>query len=91
MRPASVAYDAGGDLFIADTARNQVFEISVGGTVTVVAGLHVDGATDADVHILVENCDRVIEQLIGGPLAAAFVPGAHQHGEAELAEGPSNS
>lgn len=43
MRPASVAYDAAGDLFIADTARNQVFEISVGGAVTVVAGTGTQG------------------------------------------------
>jgi hypothetical protein len=37
---------------------------TLGCTVTVVAGLHVDGATDADVHILVDNCDRAIEQLL---------------------------
>ena len=38
MRPVGVAYDAAGDLFIADANRNQVVEISVGGAVTVVAG-----------------------------------------------------
>ena len=43
MRPSGVAYDAAGDLFIADTARNQVFEISVGGAVTVVAGNGTQG------------------------------------------------
>ena len=43
MRPAGVAYDAASDLFIVDTARNEVFEISVGGAVTVVAGNGVQG------------------------------------------------
>jgi hypothetical protein len=38
LRPAGVAYDSSGDLFIADSARNQVFEISIGGTITVVVG-----------------------------------------------------
>jgi sugar lactone lactonase YvrE len=37
-RPVGVAYDATGDLFVADANRNQVVEISVGGAVTVVAG-----------------------------------------------------
>jgi gallate decarboxylase subunit D len=48
-----------------DLARSIALHLSAAleSTVTVVAGLHVDGATDADVHILVENCDRVIEQL----------------------------
>ncbi len=43
MRPTGVAYDAAGDLFIADSARNQVFEISVGGAVAVVAGNGTQG------------------------------------------------
>ena len=43
MRPTGVAYDAAGDLFIADTARNQVFEITVGGAITVVAGTGTQG------------------------------------------------
>lgn len=43
MRPTGVAYDAAGDLFIADTARNEVFEISVGGDITVVAGSGTQG------------------------------------------------
>ena len=43
MRPTGVAYDAAGDLFIADTARNQVFEITVGGAITVVAGSGTQG------------------------------------------------
>jgi len=38
-----VAYDAAGDLFVADRARNQVFEISAGGAVLVVAGNGVQG------------------------------------------------
>lgn len=49
-----------------DLARSVALHLSAAleCAVTVVAGLHVDNATDADVHILVENCDRVIEQLI---------------------------
>ena len=43
MRPSGVAYDADGDLFIADTARNQVFEITVGGTIAVVVGNGTQG------------------------------------------------
>jgi hypothetical protein len=43
MRPTGVAYDSVGDLFIADTARNQVFEISVGGAITIVAGNGTQG------------------------------------------------
>ena len=43
MRPSGVAYDAAGDLFIADTARNEVFEISIGGVVTAVAGNGMQG------------------------------------------------
>ncbi len=43
MRPTGVAYDAAGDLFIADAARNQVFEITVGGAITVVAGNGTQG------------------------------------------------
>src|ERR1700760_4061867 len=43
MRPTGVTYDAAGDLFIADTARNQVFEVSVGGAITVVAGNGTQG------------------------------------------------
>jgi sugar lactone lactonase YvrE len=43
MRPTGVAYDTAGDLFIADTSRNQVFEITVGGVVTVIAGNGTQG------------------------------------------------
>ena len=43
MRPSGVAYDTTGDLFIADTARNQVFEITVGGAIAVVAGNGTEG------------------------------------------------
>ena len=38
-----VAYDTAGDLFIADAARNQVFEISVGGAISVIAGNGTQG------------------------------------------------
>jgi gallate decarboxylase subunit D len=49
-----------------DLARSVALHLSAAleRPVTVVAGLHVDNATDADVNILVENFDRVIEQLI---------------------------
>jgi gallate decarboxylase subunit D len=49
-----------------DLARSVALHLSgaLECTVTVVAGLHVDNATDADVHILVENCNRIIERLI---------------------------
>ncbi|HZQ43338.1 MAG TPA: Ig-like domain repeat protein [Acidobacteriaceae bacterium] len=43
MRPAGVAYDSAGNLFVADSARNQVFEISIGGAITVVAGNGTQG------------------------------------------------
>ena len=45
MRPTGVAYNTTGDLFIADSARNQVFEISAGGAITVVAGNGTQGFT----------------------------------------------
>lgn len=43
LRPASVAYDAAGDLFVVDAAKDQVFEISVGGAMNVVAGNGTQG------------------------------------------------
>ncbi len=43
LRPVGVAYDSAGDLFIADSARNQVFEISISGGMTVVAGTGTQG------------------------------------------------
>jgi len=43
IRPSGVAYDAAGDLFIADAGRNQVVEISIGGTMAVVAGSGTQG------------------------------------------------
>ena len=43
MRPTGVSYDAADDLFIADTARNQVFEVSVGGAISIVAGNGTQG------------------------------------------------
>lgn len=43
MRPAGVAYDSSGNLFIADSGRNQVFEISIGGAISVVAGNGTQG------------------------------------------------
>lgn len=43
MRPVGVAYDAAGDLFIADSNRNQVLEISIAGAMSVVAGNGTQG------------------------------------------------
>lgn len=43
LRPTGIAYDSAGDLFIADSARDQVFEVSIGGSVTVVAGSGTQG------------------------------------------------
>ena len=43
LLPAGVAYDAGGNLFVADTNKNQVFEVSLAGVTTVVAGTGVQG------------------------------------------------
>jgi len=43
MRPVGIAYDAAGDLFIADANKNQVVEISVGGALSVVAGNGTQG------------------------------------------------
>jgi hypothetical protein len=42
-RPAGVAYDSSGDLFIADANRNQVVEISSAGVESVVAGNGTQG------------------------------------------------
>lgn len=43
MRPAGVAYDAAGDLFVADADRNQILEITLAGLLKVVAGTGVQG------------------------------------------------
>ena len=43
LLPAGVAYDAGGNLFVADTGKNQVLEVSLAGVTTVVAGNGVQG------------------------------------------------
>ena len=43
LRPTGVAYDASGDLFIADVDRNQVLEILVAGSIAVVAGNGTQG------------------------------------------------
>ena len=41
--PAAIAYDAGGNLYIADSGRNQVFEATLGGALLVVAGTGTQG------------------------------------------------
>jgi len=43
LLPSAVAYDAAGDLFFVDTNRNQVFEVSLAGALTTVAGTAVQG------------------------------------------------
>ncbi len=43
LLPAALAYDANGNLFIADAARSQVLELTVGGDVLVVAGTGAQG------------------------------------------------
>jgi sugar lactone lactonase YvrE len=43
LRPSGIAYDAVGDLFVADADRNQVLEITLAGNLTIVAGSGVQG------------------------------------------------
>jgi sugar lactone lactonase YvrE len=43
LLPTGVAYDAAGNLYFADTNRHQVFESSLAGKLTVVAGSGVQG------------------------------------------------
>ena len=43
LLPTSVAYDAAGNLYFADTNRHEVYESSLGGVLTVVAGNGVQG------------------------------------------------
>jgi hypothetical protein len=41
--PAGVAYDAAGNLFVADTLKNQVYEVSLAGVTSIVAGMGEQG------------------------------------------------
>ncbi len=43
--PSAVAYDAAGNLYIADSGRNQVFEATLAGSLLVVAGTGTQGDT----------------------------------------------
>jgi hypothetical protein len=43
LLPSGIAYDAAGNVYFADLNRNQVFEASLGGALTVVAGNGVQG------------------------------------------------
>jgi sugar lactone lactonase YvrE len=43
LLPAGVAYDAAGNLFVADAKRNQIFEVMLTGVTTVVAGTGEQG------------------------------------------------
>jgi sugar lactone lactonase YvrE len=56
LLPTSVAYDAAGNLFFADTNRHQIYESSLAGVLTVVAGDGVqgfmgDGGPAVDAHL----------------------------------------
>ena len=44
LRPSAIAYDSAGNLYIADANRNQVFEATLAGALTVVAGSGVQGS-----------------------------------------------
>jgi len=43
LLPSGVAYDAAGNLYFADTARNQVFESTLAGALLVIAGTGTQG------------------------------------------------
>lgn len=43
LRPSAIAYDAAGNLFIADSGRHQVFEATLAGSLLVVAGNGTQG------------------------------------------------
>jgi hypothetical protein len=43
LLPSAIAYNTAGDLFFVDTNHNQVFEVSLAGTLTTVAGTGVQG------------------------------------------------
>ncbi len=43
LLPSAIAYDAAGNLYIADANRNQVFEATLGGTLLVFAGSGTQG------------------------------------------------
>lgn len=48
LLPTALAYDAAGNLYFTDTNRNQVFEATLGGSLTVVAGTGVQGFAGDD-------------------------------------------
>ncbi len=48
LLPSGVAYDAAGNLFVADAHRNQVLEVALDETVTVVAGTGLQGFAGDD-------------------------------------------
>ena len=43
LLPSALAYDAAGDLYIADVGRHQVFEATLAGTLVLIAGTGVQG------------------------------------------------
>jgi hypothetical protein len=43
IHPSGIAYDAAGNLFIADANRNQILEVTLAGNLTIVAGSGVQG------------------------------------------------
>lgn len=43
LRPAAIAFDAAGDLFFTDSARHQVYEVTLAGVLRVIAGTGTQG------------------------------------------------
>ena len=43
LLPSAETYDAAGNLYFVDTNRNQVFEVSLAGALTTIAGTGVQG------------------------------------------------
>jgi hypothetical protein len=66
LLPAGVAYDATGNLFVADARKNQVFELSLAGVTTIVAGTGVQGFGG--------DGGAATEALLDGPVSVAVGP-----------------